>query len=408
MPNDEFSDDFLPLQSDLSHALERLVGSRQVRSDGANIAGLDIFPRSGVGSAKALDRTAEVTLDAALNFADPGWFAHMDPPTPWVTWACQAWTAALNQNLLHPDTGLVGRQVEEKVISALAPQFGMDGGHMVPGSTVANLTALWAARDIAGAKSVVASELSHLSVQKAAHILGLSYRPVRCDEAGRIDVSALGDLEEACLVLTAGTTSTGSIDPMVPLPEAAWVHVDAAWAGPLRLSQKHAPLLAGLEGAQSVAVSAHKWLWQPKDSALIFFADSLRAHEALSFGGAYLSVPNVGVLGSSGARAVPLAATLMAFGRDGIARRLEACMALAERFADHLSGDRRFELWDAPQTGVIAWRPTARTVNEMRAHLARKGIFVSQTKIAGEDWLRGVAIHPGIDVDAVYEAACTQ
>ncbi|MEM8647647.1 MAG: pyridoxal-dependent decarboxylase, partial [Pseudomonadota bacterium] len=247
-----------------------------------------------------------------------------------------------------------------------------------------------------------------LSVRKAAHILGLSYRSVPCDEAGRIDASALGDLGEACLVLTAGTTSTGSIDPMVPLAEAAWVHVDAAWAGPLRLSQKHGPLLAGLESAQSVAVSAHKWLWQPKDSALILFADSARAHEALSFGGAYLSVPNVGVLGSSAARAVPLAATLMAFGRDGIARRLDACMALAERFAGHISADDRFELWHAPQTGIIAWRPTDRTVDDMRAHLARRGIFVSQTKIAGEDWLRSVAIHPGIDVDAVYEAARTQ
>ncbi|MEM8687379.1 MAG: pyridoxal-dependent decarboxylase [Pseudomonadota bacterium] len=408
MCDSELMNEFLPSQAELALAVQRLAAPRQGQPGRADFSGLDIFPQSGVGSTQALKRTAEVTLDAALNFADRGWFAHMDPPTPWVTWACQAWMAALNQNLLHPDTGLVGRQVEESVIDALAPHFGMDGGHMVPGSTLANLTALWAARDLAGAQTVVASELSHLSIRKAAHILGVSYRSVPCDETGCIDPNALGDLKQACLVLTAGTTSTGSIDPLEPLPDAAWVHVDAAWAGPLRLSQKHAPLLAGLEDAQSVAVSAHKWLWQPKDSALILFADSERAHEALSFGGTYLSVPNVGVLGSSAARAIPLAATLMAFGRDGIARRLDACMALADRFAGYLSGDNRFELWGAPQTGVIAWRSTTRTVEELRAHLAEQGIFVSQTTIGGEDWLRSVAVHPGIDVDVIYQAACTQ
>ncbi len=408
MPTDEFSSDVQPTQADLAIAFERLVGPRCVQPGGAELAGMDIFPHKGLGSADALDRTAKVTLEAAMDFATPGWFAHMDPPTPWVTWAAQAWTAAMNQNLLHPDTGLVGRHLEEKVVAALAPHFGMDGGHMVPGSTVANLTALWAARELAGVQDVVASELAHVSIQKAAHILGLRYRSVPCDAAGCIDVNALGDVSEACLVLTAGTTSTGSVDPMVPLPDAAWVHVDAAWAGPLRLSEKHAPLLAGLERAQSVSVSAHKWLWQPKDSALIFFADSAKAHKALSFGGAYLSTPNVGVLGSSAARAIPLAAMLMAFGREGIARRLEACMALAERFAGHLSADQRFELWNAPRTGVIAWRRTGCATEHMRDHLAAQGIFVSQTRIDGEDWLRSVAVHPGIDVDAVYAAACTQ
>lgn len=365
----------------------------------------EVFPADGLGQSNAAERMATLTLERAQDYAAEGWFAHMDPPTPWITWAAQAWTAAMNQNLLHPDTGAIGREIEAKVVDALAPHFGMDGGHMVPGSTLANLTAIWAAREVAGVEEVVASELAHLSVAKAAHILGLKHRAVPTDRAGRIDPEALGSLDRACLVLTAGTTSTGSVDRMEPLPEAAWVHVDAAWAGPLRLSPKHASVLAGLEAAQSVAVSAHKWLWQPKDSALIFFADSKSAHEALSFGGAYLAVPNVGVMGSSAARAVPLAATLMAFGRNGLARRLEACMGLAERFAALLHADPEFELWAPPETGVIAWRSKTASVPELRESLAAQGCFVSQTKLNGEDWLRSVAIHPGINVEAVYQAA---
>lgn len=399
------SDDFHPTEQDLAGAMARLLEARSGHGRGAERAGVDVLPHVGLGASAALDLTATISLDQALGFHSKGWFAHMDPPTPWVTWMAQAWCASINQNLLHPDTGQVGRDVEARVVKALAPHFGMGGGHMVPGSTLANLTALWAAREVAGITRVVTSDQAHLSVSKAAHILGLSCSKVRTDRSGRIDHSALGDLGSACLVLTAGTTSTGAVDQLLPRPDAAWVHVDAAWAGPLRLSPKYAPVLDGLEKADSVAISAHKWLWQPKDSALILFADAETAHEALSFGGAYLSAPNIGVMGSSAARAVPLAATLMAFGLDGIAHRLEACMSLAERFADLVSQDPEFELWAPPETGVVAWRPTSGEVSDLRLRLADRGIYVSQTKLNNEDWLRSVAIHPGVDVDAVYQAS---
>ncbi|MCP5084611.1 MAG: aspartate aminotransferase family protein [Alphaproteobacteria bacterium] len=394
-----------PTESDLKKALNYLLEWCAKQHFDNTSTQLNVLPDTGLGQAEAARLTANLSLNRAQSFHSAGWFAHMDPPTPWVTWTTQAFTAAMNQNLLHPDTGEIGRQVEADVVAALAPHFGMDGGHMVPGSTLANLTAIWAAREVAGAREVVASELAHLSVAKAAHVLGLPYRAVPCDGAGHIEADQLGNLEGACLVLTAGATSTGSVDPMTPMPKAAWVHVDAAWAGPLRLSPTHRSKLAGLDAAQSVAVSAHKWLWQPKDSALILFSDSTAAHQALSFGGAYLAAPNIGVMGSSAARAIPLAATLMAFGLEGIAERLDACMALASRFAGHLEADSRFELWAPPETGVIAWRPVGGSVPDLRAKLAAQGYFVSQTKLDGEDWLRSVAIHPGIDVDAVYHAA---
>ncbi len=405
MPVKESSSEAQVRFEGLRAALERLTAVRPDQPSEAPVAELEILPQSGLGQAEALELTASQTLDQAQNFEAAGWFAHMDPPTPWITWATQAWTAAMNQNLLHPDTGDVGREIEARVVAALAPHFGMDGGHMVPGSTLANLTAIWAAREIAGVTEVVASELAHLSAAKAAHILGLEYRSVPCDGAGHIDRSQLGGLEKACLVLTAGTTSTGSVDPMAEMPKAAWVHVDAAWAGPLRLSPKHRGTVAGLEDADSVAVSAHKWLWQPKDSALVLFADAETAHSALSFGGAYLAAPNVGVMGSSAARAIPLAATLMAFGLDGLSQRLEACMMLAERFAGHVASDPDFELWAPPETGVVVWRALASSVADLRADLARQRYFVSQTSLNGEDWLRSVAIHPRIDVDAIYQAA---
>ena len=110
-------------------------------------------------------------------------------------------------------------------------------------------------------------------------------------------------------------------------------------------------------------------------------------------------------MGSSAARAIPLAATLMAFGLDDLSQRLEACMMLAERFARHVASDPNFELWAPPETGVVVWRPIAGSVADLRADLARQEYFVSQTSLNGEDWLRSVAIHPRIDVDAIYQAA---
>jgi glutamate/tyrosine decarboxylase-like PLP-dependent enzyme len=170
----------------------------------------------------------------------------------------------------YPATAPFAKEAEERVINWLTPFFGMQGGHFCTGSTLANLTALWAARDIANVTKVVASEAAHISIAKAAHILGLSYESIPTDAHGVLDPKQLGDLSHTCLVLTAGTTTLGAIDPLHLIGTAAWTHVDAAWAGALRLSPKYALLLEGIEQADSIALSAHKWFFQPKDSALIF------------------------------------------------------------------------------------------------------------------------------------------
>ena len=250
------------------------------------------MPESGLGEIQTLAMLAPLVLGQAANLGAATAFAHMDPPTPWVTWALTLWNVSLNQNLLHPATAPVVRNIEQLVISWLAPYFGMQGGHMTPGCTVANLTALWAARENAGVTEVIASEGAHLSIAKAAHLLGLRYRTIASDRTGAMIAEALeGDLSRTVLVLTAGTTSGGRLDPLTLAGRAGWTHIDAAWAGPLRLSARHGDRLAGLERADSVAVSAHKWLFQPKESAFVLFRDVASAHAAVSFGGGGLIWP---------------------------------------------------------------------------------------------------------------------
>lgn len=356
------------------------------------------LPQVGMGSTAALNSLAPSILGGAARLGEATSFAHMDPPTPWITWAITLWNASLNQNLLHPATAPVARQMEKRVVAWLAPFFGMNGGHMTPGSTVANLTALWSARECAGVTQVIASEGAHLSIAKAAHILGLKYLSVPIDANGSMDAMQLPtDLSKSALVLTAGATSTGAIDTFVLAGRAAWTHVDAAWAGPLRLS-KHTHLLAGIESADSVAISAHKWLFQPKESALVLFKDTEKAHAAVSFGGAYLATPNVGVLGSHGATATVLLATLLAWGHQGVAQRIEHCMDLARSLRDFVASDERLELYAEPQTGIVVWRPKVEnSFDQMQQQLPVGS--TSTTSIAGGKWFRNVAANPSADID---------
>ena len=362
----------------------------------------DSMPDTGIGGEDALELLAPHVLGKAAALDDPIAIAHMDPPTPWITWAMALWNARLNQNLLHPATAPFARDAERRVLDWLSPYFGMSGGQMCAGSSLANLTALWVARDAAGADTVVASEAAHLSVQKAAAILGLRYKSVAVNARNEIDLSGLDDLSSACLVLTAGTTVTGSVDNLAYTEQARWTHVDAAWAGALRLSGTYADLLNGIELADSVAVSAHKWLFQPKDSALVMFRDNDSASEATSVSGSYLASPNVGVQGSRGAAAIPLLATLLAFGRRGLSEHVATTLSMAERLADAVDRHPMFELWARPKTGITVFRPVEEPVEKLLARLPTG--MLSTGKVGGETWLRSVAANPLADIDAIVDA----
>ena len=359
----------------------------------------------GIGEEATLALLAPYVLGEASYLDSPTAFAHMDPPTPWITWATSLWNARLNQNLLHPATAPFARQAEEIVMAWLAPWFGMQGGHMCSGSTLANLTALWAARDAGKVDQIIASTSAHISIAKAANILGLPYKQVATDAKGQIDsvkVSELGDLSNACLVLTAGTTATGVIDNLALVGKAKWTHIDAAWAGPLCLSDKYAGLLAGMELADSVAVSAHKWLFQPKDSALVMFRQPELANSAISFGGGYLAAPNIGVQGSRGAAAISLLATLLAWGKGGLAQRIEQTMFMSHTLAEALQQEKDIILLAMPTTGITLFRPT--NINTEQLYQRLPAGMLSTCIVEGEHWLRSVAANPMADMDKIIDA----
>lgn len=366
------------------------------------------IPEQGVGDGQAL-RHLVPALRKARNLGAAGYFAHMDPPTPAITWAGYLWAAATNQNLLHPDTAPIAREIERHVVSWLLPFFGMESGHFVGGSTLANITGLWAARQ-AGASIVAAADAAHLSVQKAADILSMEYVPLPTDTVGRIKEAALSDVlnrnRDVAVVLTAGNTATGAIDPLASsaVEPAAWVHVDAAWAGPLRLSAPQSSRLSGIERADSVSVSGHKWLFQPKDSALVLFRDKARANGLIGRGATYLKKPNVGIPGSRGAAApLALAGTLLSFGREGIAERIKRCLDAADALAGLVRASPALQLRHDPQSGVVLWKPLSADPDQVAQRM--RGADVSTVKLPDGTWLRSVAANPMVDPKSVVESA---
>ena len=360
------------------------------------------LPESGLGEMRTLDMLSGHVLDGAAQLGSPTALGYMDPPTPWITWAMALWNASRNQNMLHEMTSPFATQAEALVFRWLAPYFGMEGGHCCAGSSLANLTAIWAARDAAGVTTVVTSQAAHLSIEKACRLLRLDLVKVPVDRRGRLDREHLPDLENACLVLTAGTTATGAIDPLDLVGSAKWTHVDAAWGGPLRLSRTHSGLLDGIEAADSVAVSAHKWFFQPKDSALVMFRDLEAANAAISFGAGYLAKPNVGVQGSRAAAAISLLATLLAWGREGVAQRLDRLMQMADTLADAIATCDRLELWGRPQSAITVFRPVRSSTAALVQALPPG--MLSTCVLDGQTWARSVAANPSADMALVVES----
>jgi len=173
-------------------------------------------------------------------------------------------------------------------------------GLLLSGGSVANLVALAAAREAAVGGTVSASGLRaserqltfytservHNSVDKAVGILGVGWeylRKVPTDDAHRLDLDALAravaedrerGLHPACVVATAGTVDTGSIDPLDDVAELCrseglWMHVDGAFGGLLQLSAPLRPLVRGIERADSIAFDLHKWLHAPIEAGCV-------------------------------------------------------------------------------------------------------------------------------------------
>jgi len=236
----------------------------------------------------------------------------------------------------------------------------------VTGATVANFTALAAARNLVfknagwdvesdgliGAPNlnIIISEESHPTVYKSLAMLGLGRNrvtKVKTDEQGRISMKYFPEIQDNSIIITqAGNINSGACDPISEICDLAtnknaWVHVDGAFGLWAKASKKHQHLLQGYEKADSWATDAHKWLNVPYDSGLAFVKHEHALKAAMAITASYLPTENAGRNPSDytpelsrKARGVDIYAVLHHLGKSGVEELVNRCCACAKQFAD--------------------------------------------------------------------------
>jgi glutamate/tyrosine decarboxylase-like PLP-dependent enzyme len=343
-------------------------------------------------------------LDNSRHNGHPRFFGYVASPSTAPGAFADLIASAVNVNVTSWRSGPAATEIERTVISWLAELIGYGNekqqahGLLTSGGSMANLTALLIAhrtKSKPGAAqtglweslpmTIYASSEIHMSIPKAADLLGLGRQNVRlveCDGRFRMNVALLREriktdldngLKPFCVVASAGTVNTGAVDPLSEIADVArefdlWFHVDGAYGALATLDETRRPLFAGLDRADSVSLDPHKWLYVPLDSGCLLFRDEARARAAFSFDDAdYIKVHehnedesfafwNYGPELSRRFRALKIWLTLRYYGTHRIATAISEDNALAGYMAERVEADDDFELLAIPELSICCFR----------------------------------------------------
>ena len=391
----------------------------------AQVADVRLFPQTSAG--KTIDQVgAELPLDAvplerlladcrailagSRHNGHPRFFGYVaSPSTPAGAFA-DLIASTLNSNVTSWRSGPAATEIERLVVRWLGSLIGYSEdahGLLTSGGTMANTTALLIAQrnkadgnvsrtglwNHGAPMTIYASEQVHMSIPKAADMLGFGRDQVRivaCDDRFRLDVRAFRErleqdqrngMKPFCVVGSAGTVNTGAIDPLNDIAEVArefglWFHVDGAYGAPGSLDARKRPLFAGLERANSVSLDPHKWLYVPLDAGCLLFRDEAAAHTAFTAGDAdYIKVHeedageafafwDYGMELSRRFRALKIWMTICYYGT----RRLGAAIAddnsLAQYLAERVEQAEDFELLAPVELSICCFRYAPKGVRE--------------------------------------------
>ncbi len=383
-------------------------------------------------------------MDLSRHNGHPRFFGYVASPSTPVGAYGDLIASALNANITCWRSGPAGTELERLVVRWLGSLIGYDAqanGLLTSGGSMANLIALMiASRSKANNASrqgfwnagppmtVYASEEVHMSIAKAADILGIGrdqVRTIACDERQRMRVDELrqaieADLREGlrpfCVVGSAGTVNTGVVDPLVEIANVAdecklWFHLDGAYGAPGVLDERKKHLFAGLERADSVSLDPHKWLYVPVDAGCLLFRDDSAARSAFSTDEAdYIKTHgyadeeafafwDYGVELSRRFRALKVWLTLQYYGTRRLAEAIGQDISLAGYLGELVSEADDFELLAPVELSICCFRYVPRTgmsdaeLNELNERVmasVQKGgrAYVSNATVNGRFALR--------------------
>jgi glutamate/tyrosine decarboxylase-like PLP-dependent enzyme len=311
----------------------------------------------------------------------------------------------VNPNNHALDGGKVTSQMEKEVVADLATMFGFGThlGHLTTSGTIANLEALFVARELHPGRGVAFSADAHYTHSRMCGLLGIEGHPVPVDRAGRMDLDALDELlrggRVGTVVLTAGTTGLGAIDPVhdalgLCRRHGARIHVDAAYGGFFTiLAQDHAterelrlpaaPWRAIAE-CDSVVVDPHKHGLQPYGCGAVLFRDPGVArfylHDSpytyftsddLHLGEISLECSRPG----AAAAALWLTFRLLPPTRDGLGQVLAAGRRAALAWAALIGKSSVLGLYQEPELDIVSYFPVTEPAALSRIDLACERIL---------------------------------
>jgi len=320
-------------------------------------------------------------------FFHPNYAGQMlKPPHP-IAAAAYAMAQRINPNAHALDGGPATANLEMEVVRELFAMCELPVeaslGHLTSSGTIANLEALWIARELHPGKGIAFSESAHYTHERMCQVLGVSAHRVSASPDGRIDLDELGALLNTgavgTVVATAGTTSLGAVDPVREIIELARlfgvrVHVDAAYGGFFRLlsGDSSAGLLPGtasalqaLSDADSIVIDPHKHGLQPYGCGSVLFRDAsvgrFYNHDSpyTYFTSSELHLGEISLECSrAGASAAALWATLRALPLEsnrGLGSILRKTRAAAVRWSELIETEETMRLVLEPELDIVSF-----------------------------------------------------
>ncbi|MEJ2700285.1 MAG: pyridoxal-dependent decarboxylase [Desulfuromonadales bacterium] len=313
----------------------------------------------------------EKLVAQSVHTAAPGFVGHMTSALPYFMLPLSRIMTALNQNLVKVETSKAFTPLERQVLAMLhrLVYHGDDDfyarwihdsrhalGAFCSGGTIANVTALWVARNRLFAPTEGFGGIAREGMVRALKRLR--------DE----------NIRPLALVGIAGTTETGNIDPLDAMADVAQAlgchfHVDAAWGGPTLFSERHRHLLRGIDRADSVTIDAHKQLYVPMGAGMVVFKDPT-ALTAIEHHAAYIlrhgskDLGSHTLEGSRPGKALLVHAGMSIIGRKGYELLIDLGLEKARTFADMIRKHPDFELTSAPELNILTYRYCPAEVQE--------------------------------------------
>ncbi len=359
----------------------------------------------------------DTLVSHSVHTSSPSFIGHMTSALPYFLMPLSKIMIALNQNLVKIETSKAFTPLERQVLGMLHRLiYGQNDtfynqwmhsanhslGAFCSGGTIANITALWVARNKAlrangsfkgvekeglfkamkhygyDGLAVLVSERGHYSLKKAADVLGLGQEglvAVKTDANNRIIVNDLKakivelekqNIKPIAVIGVAGTTETGNVDPLPEIAEVCQAHschfhVDAAWGGATLMSNHHRHLLKGVEMADSVTIDAHKQLYIPMGAGMVLFKDpdamkSIEHHAQYILRKGSKDLGSHTLEGSRSGMAMLVYAAMHIISRPGYELLIDQSIEKAQYFADLIKQQDDFELVSEPELCLLTYR----------------------------------------------------